>query len=61
RLFKLADKKKKFKKKLTKIEAKIEDINKEALSYTGKGTRGQDLFISCLVNNLHFELADKEK
>ena len=54
RLFKLAKKKEKLNKKLDKIQNKIREINKEALTYTGRNP-SEDLFISCIVNNLHFE------
>ena len=60
RLWKLAKRKDKLKKKLAKITSQIEEINEEALSYKGKGTWGQDVFIRCLVENLHFE-ADQPK
>lgn len=60
RLFILADKKEKLKKELTGLLNKIESIDEEAKAYIGKGTWGQDLFINCLVNNLHFE-QEKEK
>jgi len=49
---------------LVKITFQIEKINKEALFYKGKGTWGQDVFIRCLVEDLHFEVsspADKEE
>lgn len=55
RLWKLANKKDRLKKKLAKIESQIEKVNEEALSYKGKGTWEQDLFIVCLVKDLHFE------
>ena len=58
RLFKLAEKKAKLKCKLVDISIDIEKVNHEALSYVGKGGRGQDLFISCLVNDLHFEIEE---
>jgi len=54
RLWKLANKKKKLKKKLAKINTRINVINQEALTYAGVSNR-QDLFIACLVNDLHFE------
>jgi len=54
RLHKLADKKDKLKKKLNKINALIEAINQEALTYRGISWGG-DLFIECLVYNKHFE------
>jgi hypothetical protein len=59
-LFRLAEKKEKLKRKLAKINEAIEKIDKEAISYRGKGTWGQDLFISCLVNDLHFEVEKDE-
>ena len=59
KLHKLANKKDKLKRKLAKTESQIEKINEEALSYKGKGTWGQDIFIACLVYDLHFELEEK--
>jgi len=53
RLFKLSDKKDKLKKKLVKIESKIEKINKEALSFKGESII-QDMVIECIVFNKQF-------
>ena len=55
RLSKLLKKKGKLNKKIEKLNRKIKQIDDEALSYKGKGGWGQDLFIQCLVENLHFE------
>jgi hypothetical protein len=43
------------------LENEIELINKEALSYRGKGPGDSDLFIACLVHDLHFEVEVEEE
>ena len=62
RLFELVDKKEKLKKRkeqlseeLKKIDMKIEEVHKEAMTFSGESDN-RDLFISCLVNDLHFEV-----
>ena len=54
-LWELAARKDKLKKKLKKINEEIAQINNQALSYKGTKGWGQDLFIRCLVEDLHFE------
>jgi len=59
RLFVLAGKKEKLKTKFNKIKEQINKINKEALSLREEGNTNKDLFISCLVNDLHFEKVEE--
>lgn len=58
RLFRLARKKKRLLAKASKIAARTTAIDKEVLTYKGTGGWGQDIFIRCLVENLHFTLED---
>jgi hypothetical protein len=62
RLFKLAEKKEKLSrakerlnKKLDKINIQIEEVHKEAMTFSGEDDN-RDLFIACLVYDLHFEI-----
>lgn len=58
RLNKLFNKKIKLNQKIAKLQAKVNKINEEALSYKGKGSIGQDAIIEHLVHNKYFETPD---
>lgn len=64
RLFELYQRKEALKTKKSTIdwteanENELDLINKEAIAYKGK-TWAQDLFVKCLVENMHFERVDK--
>ncbi len=67
RLFKLAKEKEKLKKKkeqlnkeLDMINVQIEEIHKEAITFVGENDN-RDLFIACLINDLHFETETHRK